>query len=349
MQKVCVCGHFGGNNNFLDGQTVKTKNIYKSLSERYDEKEIDKIDTYNWKKHPISFFGKCIKKMKNSENMIILPAHNGVKVFIPLFTLLKKIYHRKIIYVVIGGWLPDVLKNRKLLTRRIKRVDKILVETTNMKRKLNELGLNNVEIMVNFIDIVPIKLDELKYNYEKPYKLCTFSRVMKEKGIEDAIKIIKEINEEANEIVYSLDIYGPIDSKYIEEFEELEKEFPKYINYKGCVDSNKSVEVLKNYYILLFPTRFMTEGIPGTIIDSLFAGVPVVASKWENYMDILSENENCYLYDMNDIGKLKNILKYVEDTENVVKLKESTLKSSSKFNKNNAIKVLIKNIEDEEK
>ena len=52
---------------------------------------------------------------------------------------------------------------------------------------------------------------------------------------------------------------------------------------------------------------------------------------------------------MNDIGKLKNILKYVEDTENVVKLKESTLKSSSKFNKNNAIKVLIKNIEDEEK
>ena len=63
MQKVCVCGHFGGNNNFLDGQTVKTKNIYKSLSERYDEKEIDKIDTYIWKKHPISFFGKCIKKM----------------------------------------------------------------------------------------------------------------------------------------------------------------------------------------------------------------------------------------------------------------------------------------------
>ena len=27
MYKILICGHFGRNENFLDGQTIKTKNI----------------------------------------------------------------------------------------------------------------------------------------------------------------------------------------------------------------------------------------------------------------------------------------------------------------------------------
>lgn len=93
--KLSVCGHFGGNNNFCDGQTVKTKNIYQALCEYYGEEKINKIDTYNWKKHPISFLYECINGMKNSQNMIILPAQNGVKVFVPLFLIINKFYKRK--------------------------------------------------------------------------------------------------------------------------------------------------------------------------------------------------------------------------------------------------------------
>ena len=38
------------------------------------------------------------------------------------------------------------------------------------------------------------------------------------------------------------------------------------------MDSEKTVKTLENYYLLLFPTKFRTEGIPGTIIDALSAG-----------------------------------------------------------------------------
>ena len=31
MYKVSICGHFGGNEKYFDGQTVKTKNIYNEL------------------------------------------------------------------------------------------------------------------------------------------------------------------------------------------------------------------------------------------------------------------------------------------------------------------------------
>ena len=38
MHKITICGHFGGNEKFLDGQTIKTKNIYLALLEKYGEK-----------------------------------------------------------------------------------------------------------------------------------------------------------------------------------------------------------------------------------------------------------------------------------------------------------------------
>ena len=54
--------------------------------------------------------------------------------------------------------------------------------------------------------------------------------------------------------------------------------------YCGIKDPKDSVKTLKNYFALVFPTRFYTEGIPGTIIDAYYAGVPVIASKWESFV-----------------------------------------------------------------
>ena len=212
-----------GNNKFLDGQTVKTKNIYNELIKKYGEENISKIDTFNWKKHPITFIRKCRKGLKNTENLIILPAHNGVKVFVPLFNFWNKFYHKKIFYAVVGGWLPEMLKMKSWLTKEIGKLSKVFVETTKMKTELLKLGIKNVEIMLNFKNIQPIKKENLKYTYSNPLKLCTFSRVMKQKGIEDAINVVKKINEEANETVYALDIYGQIDKNYAEEFEKIKK------------------------------------------------------------------------------------------------------------------------------
>ena len=63
--------------------------------------------------------------MKNSQNMIILPAQNGVKVFVPLFLIINKFYKRKIFYVVIGGWLPGLIKNKQVLIRKLRMLNRI--------------------------------------------------------------------------------------------------------------------------------------------------------------------------------------------------------------------------------
>ena len=92
------------------------------------------------------------------------------------------------------------------------------------------------------------------YATSKPFKLCTFSRVMKEKGIEDAVNAVEEINKKYDETIFTLDIYGQIDTMQTEWFESLQSRFLKDVSYKGLVPFDKSTDVLKNYYALLFPT-----------------------------------------------------------------------------------------------
>lgn len=345
MYKVSICGHFGGNEKYFDGQTVKTKNIYNELLCRYKKEEIGIVDTYNWKKHPIRLFMNCIRIMKKSKNLIILPAHNGIKVFIPLFVNLNRIYKRKVFYIVIGGWLPELLQGKKYLIRKIKMLDKIFVETNKMKHKLVNLEINNVDILVNFKKITPLTEEKLNYDFDKPYKICTFSRVMKEKGIEDVVEAIKQINKEADEIIYKLDIYGPIDTKYIEQFKKIEEGFPQYIQYKGCVDSNKSIDTLKKYYLLVFPTRFKSEGIPSTIIDAFASGTPVIASRWDNFEEVIKEGYNGFGYEFGSQKDLILKLKECSNNERILKLKKNCILTANIYNPKKAIQKLIMELE----
>lgn len=58
---------------------------------------------------------------------------------------------------------------------------------------------------------------------------------MKEKGIEDAVNAVEEINKKYGETIFTLDIYGQIDSMQTEWFELLQSRFSKDISYKGLV------------------------------------------------------------------------------------------------------------------
>jgi len=48
--KVGICGHFGGNHNFLDGQTIKVKSLTEAIKDNIGEHNVLCVDTYNWKK-----------------------------------------------------------------------------------------------------------------------------------------------------------------------------------------------------------------------------------------------------------------------------------------------------------
>lgn len=340
--KVSVLGHFGEGEPLLNGQTIKTKIVTEELQNQLGQEQVLKFDTHGGRKVLLKAPFQVISALKKSKNIIIFPAHNGLRVYAPLLYFFRKFFKsRKLHYVVIGGWLPEFLSQRKRLTKALKSFDCIYVETNTMKAALEDQGFDNVFVMPNCKKLTVLSEDELVYPQGTPYRLCTFSRVMKEKGIEDAVNAVIGVNEELGYKAYSLDIYGQVDPEQMPWFDGLKAKFPDYVSYGGTVAYDKSVDVLKQYFALLFPTYYSGEGFAGTLIDAFSAGVPVIASDWKYNAEIVNEDVGC-LFAAGKTNELKKILLDIANDPNQILIKKKLcLKEAQKFCPDRAAIVLI--------
>lgn len=337
MKKVAVIGHFAFGLKYLDGQTVKTKIVTTELEKQLGTDQVSKIDTHGGAKIIPKAILQLFWAFKNNANIIILPAKNGIKFFVPMCAFLNKIFHRKLHYVVIGGWLSELLEHNPGIKKRLTEFDCSYVETNEMKIKLNTIGLQNIVVMPNFKQLQLLREEELVIPTAEPHKLCTFSRVMKEKGIEDAVKAVHQLNEEKGYTAYTLDIFGQIDPNQGEWFQNLQSQFPEYVTYKGLVEFDKSVEVIKDYYLLLFPTYYEGEGFAGTLLDAMAAGVPVIASDWKYNSEIINTN-NGLLFETHNVEDLVNKIKSIKDIDH---LKKSCLGEAQKYSPQNVIQIIL--------
>lgn len=306
MKTLSIIGNFAKGKHVCNGQSIKTRIIANELLKVHGTKNVKMVDTSN----SLTFLFKSIfsitKCLAISKNLIIMPAQNGILIILPLVTIINIIFKRKIHYVVIGGWLCDFVYKHIFLLHFLKNLNVIYTETSTLKNGLQELGLRNVKVMPNCKPLTILKQDELTLSTRLPIRFCTFSRVIKSKGIEDAILAIIKCNQHFPEIVATLDIYGKIEEQTW--FDSLQTEFPAYIKYKGIAMYNNSVQTLKEYNALLFPTYYQGEGIAGTIIDALSAGLPIIASDWHDNNLVIQNKETGFLFKTHDIDHLTSIL-----------------------------------------
>ena len=348
MLKIGVSGHFCFNKELFNGQTIKTKMLTEELEKQIGKESIIKIDTHGGAIFLPKIIFHLLKAFIKCNAIIMLPAHNGIKIFAPLFVIFKKILNKNIHYVVIGGWLPEITKQKKWLSFFLKKFDGIYVETSSMKISLEKQGFKNIFIMSNFKNLQILQEKDLIYTTKEPFAFCTFSRVMKEKGIEDAIEAITKLNNDAGCKLATLDIYGKIDDNYKTCFEQLQKTFPEYIKYKGIVSPNKSTNLLKNYFALLFPTYYAGEGFAGTLIDAMTAGIPIIASDWKYNKEIVIEGKNGVIISKESL-LLNEIEKAIKNPEEFNLMKKLCLKEAQKYSPQNAINILLENLKENNK
>lgn len=341
--QACVFGHMLTN---LDGgQTIKTLTLVNELEKCLGNDELVKIDTSGGIKRVVFLLVDLFKYMRKSANVIVLPGQNGLRIIAPMISFFNLFFHRRIHYIVIGGWLPQFLIKRKSLSAILRKFDGIYVETNSMKNALEAQEFANVIVMPNCKNVDILTEEELVYASAEPLKVCTFSRVIKEKGIEDAIHAVNAANNKIGKIAYCLDIYGEVGELQREWFRTIEKNFGEQIVYKGFLDSNRSVEVLKNYYALLFPTYYEGEGFAGTIIDAFASGVPVVASDWKYNSEIIEDGCDGVIIPARNVCALAD--KLVEIYENMDlwnAMKPNCLNRAREYLSENVIKVLMERL-----
>jgi glycosyltransferase involved in cell wall biosynthesis len=262
--RILVFGFFGFRSNTSDGQDIKTRNLYDLLCEKMPDR-ITFFDTQSLRFRRFRYI-VMLWRILSAGTVIYLPAQNNLKRFFPF------LFGIRIYYFVVGGWLPSYIKGKQKLINRLKRIEHIFTETLLMKNALEQdSGFSNVSVCPNF-RIHSFKAHPQQSN--EKLKIVFMSRIMAQKGIAMVFKYASSVGEKA-----VIDFYGPVSAIDQEYFaNEIEKH--SNTNYRGFLDPTLIYSTLSEYDVLVLPTMFYTEGLPGAIIDAYIAGIPVVVTRW---------------------------------------------------------------------
>lgn len=342
MYRAGVIGHFGKGLTLLNGQTVKTELITEEL-EGYCREKVFTVDAHGGLRAvPRVIFG-AIRSLRLCRNVILMLTENGLKVCVPILRFFNRFFGRRLHYVVVGGWLPEFVHGHPFIKKGLKTFHRIYVETNGMYTRMRDMGFANVCVMPNCkrLDIrKPLTIAA------EPYRLCTFSRVMKEKGIEDAVNAVSLANKRLNREAFKLEIYGEIDAKQKTWFESLKSTFTDSVTYGGCVPPSQSTEVLKDCFALLFPTYYVGEGFAGTVIDAFSAGVPVIASDWKYNGELVKDDVTGRLFAVHDVTGLAEILvSCCDDPSEWNEMRSKCVEEAKKYTPEKVLKTLFDEIE----
>jgi len=322
MEKILYVATTAKGRNRLDGETVKSRLIEDFLKEE-SQFEVISIDTDNWKKHSIKLFFVIICNYIKCDKIIISSANRGAYILLKFLRMIKT--KKSIYYFVIGASLKKYIMEHKCDLECYKQAKIIYVETKEMHHELTKLGLNNLKVLNNFR-----KVKTFKNNYKENSKIkfVFFGRVIPEKGIEESIELINKLNLDGYHC--TLDIYGQINCNY---YQKLQNKFNKNIRYNGEIQPNgkSEYEILSKYDIFIFPTKFQTEGLPGSLIDAYVSGLAVLAAKWNSAHEYIDDNVNGKIFKFNDYNDMYKKAKEMIETKEYLKYKKNSIKKSKNF------------------
>lgn len=290
MKRILVLGYFGYLTNQLDGQTVKTRDVYRLAKEQSREYSVDYFDTQDFKKNKLLVF-RMFWKVLHCDTLFYLPAQNNLKVFFPIIFVFSRLFKFNIHYFVVGGWLREYLTKLPIHRSMLSRISGIHAETKRLKDELEEYYIfKNVDIFPNFrfFDFEP------KYSESKKLRIVFMARVMKQKGIDWIFKLAEHIATNKLQEKYSITFYGPETEEDKEYFENNVAKY-EFVEYLGSLQPNEIHETLSQYDVMLLPTHFYTEGLPGSIVDAYISGIPVIVTEWKHSHEFVDDGKSGFI------------------------------------------------------
>jgi glycosyltransferase involved in cell wall biosynthesis len=244
---------------------------------------------------------------------------------IPIGLKLKKL-NKKVIYDVHEDYPSEMLSNTEWnnLKRFIKsflfklyengsakKFDAIVAATPHIRDRFFKINPNTIDIN-NF----PI-LDELflptKWE-DRKNEICYIGGITKIRGIIEIVQALKEVDT-------TLHLAGPfLDEKLKEEVSSLEGW--QKVRYYGFVDRQKAKDILKQVKIgivLFHPHPNHIYALPNKMFEYMSAGIPVIASYFPLWKEIIEKNECGICVDPLNIKEIANTIKYLLSSDNIAK------------------------------
>ena len=342
---ICVLGAFGYDTNQLDGQTVKTRNVYKLLQFNYDGK-LYGVDTMHIRRSPLAAF-KLFWYLARCKTLILTPCLNNLTYIFPLTYYLSKILRYDIIHICIGGWQMEYFKGNErfnahpMQLRQSKKIKAFLPEMIKVDNDLKgELGFTNTEMFPNFRFMKP-DTPRIETSSDT-LRLVFLARVDKKKGYDTIFKFMEQAEKEKYNI--TVDFYGPINEADKEEFMTLVEKHKERVSYKGVLQQDEVTEHLVNYDVMLLPTTIYTEGLPGTILDAYIAGIPVVVTGWKYSHEFVEDKKTGFIVKFGDCQKEleERIMVLYQDRKLLAEMKKNAFERRLLYSDQTAWDILSK-------
>ena len=295
-RRIGFIGRIDPDETMVDGQTVKTRTLYRYMVRRFGASNIRAVDTLDYHHQGGRVVRELIRCLHACDDVVVLLSSGGRRALFPILWLASSVLGVRIYHDLIGGSLADDVEADASgrLVRYLNSFEVNWVETRALADRLRALGVRNVSRLPNFKDVDDVDVDPTAPR-ERPRRLCTLSRVTPEKGIDNAVRAVAAINGDGPPVV-TLDVFGPIEPSYEERFRRLVDSVP-HVRYAGRVPPERAAAAVSGHFALIFPTEWTGEGVPGTIIDAMHAGLPVVASRWRYYCEMLQDGVTGLSYD----------------------------------------------------
>lgn len=337
--KYLVLGAFGFRKKQFGGQTNKTKSLLYILEK--NGLKPDYFDTQDFQYNKFLFLSMCWKVLR-SKNVFYVPAHNNLKYLFPIIYALTKLTNTSIHYFVVGGWLKEFLEGLPWHRKKLSKIAGIHCETSLMKQLLEqEFGFKNVDVFPNF------RISDYKptvYHEKGKLKLVFMARILKMKGLDTLFALCDRIKDNGLDQKITIDFYGPLESES-DDVTFFNDNVVKYnfAQYHGPAEPDEIYKILEQYDVMLLPTHFYTEGLPGSVVDAYMSSIPVIVTRWKHAAEFVDDGITGFIIPFDDDGTalFDAVMKLYNDTELLNKQKEASLKRAYDFSEEKAW-VLIK-------
>ena len=155
----------------------------------------------------------------------------------------------------------------------------------------------SVFTLPNLLQFPDLSVEAIQTHQQKDsVKLLFISRVDRKKGIELLLKAVQLLKEQ---IPVSLTVIGGGEEEYVEELKKLSTSLgiSERVEWKGSVEWRAKFDDILNTDILVLPSY--NENFANIILETLYAGRPVILTKYVGLHDYVSANNMGWVIDTN--------------------------------------------------
>ena len=328
--RVAVAGHLAAGRSGADGQILRTRIVVDELRRRLGADRVLVVDTGGGRRALPRMVLDLLRARRASTDLVFMPGSRGLRRLLPLYTRWKRRSGLRLHYLVVGGWLPAYLREHPRDLALLRACDGVYVQTHRMLAALRELGLDQVRLLPNFRRF---PLDRARSGAcGDPLRFVFLSRIIPEKGVALAVEAVERVNRERGARVATLDVWGPVAPRADAWFRDLVAAAGPATRYRGALDPADVHARLVDYDAMLFPTFYVGEGFPGVVLDAMIAGIPVVASDWQDNAEFVEHERNGLLFPARDVAALSEKVRWLVDhPPEVVRMKHEAAARAGEY------------------